>query len=78
MLAEPHCPLRGCVCMGSTVHPQLTHPGFLSAACLFRVNALSLVYLLYLLLLPWFQGPTERTIRGKACAGPVHPSVRAS
>uniref|UniRef100_A0A7M4EJB3 Piezo type mechanosensitive ion channel component 1 (Er blood group) n=1 Tax=Crocodylus porosus TaxID=8502 RepID=A0A7M4EJB3_CROPO len=36
----------------------------LSAACLFRVNALSLVYLLYLLLLPWFQGPTERTIRG--------------
>uniref|UniRef100_A0A7M4EL53 Piezo type mechanosensitive ion channel component 1 (Er blood group) n=1 Tax=Crocodylus porosus TaxID=8502 RepID=A0A7M4EL53_CROPO len=31
----------------------------LSAACLFRVNALSLVYLLYLLLLPWFQGPTE-------------------
>ncbi|XP_019390999.1 PREDICTED: piezo-type mechanosensitive ion channel component 1 [Crocodylus porosus] len=39
-------------------------PALLLPACLFRVNALSLVYLLYLLLLPWFQGPTERTIRG--------------
>ncbi|XP_041078392.1 piezo-type mechanosensitive ion channel component 1-like [Polyodon spathula] len=36
----------------------------LSSACLFRYNALSLVYLLYLLLLPWFPGPNERTIRG--------------
>ncbi|KAJ6657195.1 hypothetical protein lerEdw1_002784 [Lerista edwardsae] len=33
-------------------------------ACLFRFNCLSLVYLLYLLLLPWFLGPTEATIRG--------------
>nr|XP_042708015.1 piezo-type mechanosensitive ion channel component 1 isoform X4 [Chrysemys picta bellii] len=33
-------------------------------ACVFRFNALSLVYLLYLLLLPWFLGPTEHTIKG--------------
>ncbi|XP_069071947.1 piezo-type mechanosensitive ion channel component 1 isoform X2 [Pleurodeles waltl] len=33
-------------------------------ACVFRYNALSLVYLLYLLLLPWFLGPSERSIRG--------------
>nr|XP_020644043.1 piezo-type mechanosensitive ion channel component 1 [Pogona vitticeps] len=36
----------------------------MSEACLFRFNALSLVYLLYLLLLPWFHGPTEYTVRG--------------
>ncbi|XP_010842296.1 PREDICTED: piezo-type mechanosensitive ion channel component 1 [Bison bison bison] len=35
-----------------------------SAACLFRVNALSLVYLLFLLLLPWFPGPSRHSIRG--------------
>uniref|UniRef100_H0XWC8 Piezo type mechanosensitive ion channel component 1 (Er blood group) n=1 Tax=Otolemur garnettii TaxID=30611 RepID=H0XWC8_OTOGA len=35
-----------------------------STACLFRVNALSLVYLLFLLLLPWFPGPTRHSIRG--------------
>nr|XP_025038298.1 piezo-type mechanosensitive ion channel component 1-like [Pelodiscus sinensis] len=34
------------------------------SACVFRINALSLVYLLYLLLLPWFLGPTEHTITG--------------
>ncbi|XP_031411279.1 piezo-type mechanosensitive ion channel component 1-like [Meleagris gallopavo] len=28
-------------------------------ACLFRFNVLSLVYLLYLLLLPWFPGPAD-------------------
>ncbi|KAM7146564.1 piezo-type mechanosensitive ion channel component 1 isoform 5-T5 [Macrochelys suwanniensis] len=39
-------------------------PLSLLAACVFRVNALSLVYLLYLLLLPWFLGPTEHTIKG--------------
>ncbi|XP_061450529.1 piezo-type mechanosensitive ion channel component 1 isoform X4 [Rhineura floridana] len=32
--------------------------------CLFRFNSLSLVYLLYLLLLPWFLGPTEYTMKG--------------
>ncbi|KAL8195079.1 UNVERIFIED_CONTAM: Piezo-type mechanosensitive ion channel component 1, partial [Gekko kuhli] len=32
--------------------------------CLFRFNGLSLVYLLYLLLLPWFLGPTGDTIKG--------------
>uniref|UniRef100_A0A673G3W9 Piezo-type mechanosensitive ion channel component 1-like n=1 Tax=Sinocyclocheilus rhinocerous TaxID=307959 RepID=A0A673G3W9_9TELE len=30
----------------------------------FRYNALSLVYLLYLLLLPWFQWPNKHTLRG--------------
>ncbi|XP_051948231.1 piezo-type mechanosensitive ion channel component 1-like isoform X1 [Xyrauchen texanus] len=39
-------------------------PIFLLAASIFRYNALSLVYLLYLLLLPWFQWPNKRTLRG--------------
>ncbi|XP_042294313.1 piezo-type mechanosensitive ion channel component 1 isoform X2 [Sceloporus undulatus] len=39
-------------------------PLSLLAACLFRFNGLSLVYLLYLLLLPWFLSPTECTIKG--------------
>ncbi|XP_026519389.1 piezo-type mechanosensitive ion channel component 1 isoform X2 [Terrapene carolina triunguis] len=39
-------------------------PLSLLAACVFRFNALSLVYLLYLLLLPWFLAPTEHTIKG--------------
>ncbi|XP_014030980.1 piezo-type mechanosensitive ion channel component 1 [Salmo salar] len=39
-------------------------PSFLLAACLFRYNALSLVYLLYLLLLPWFLWPNKHTLRG--------------
>nr|XP_031530615.1 piezo-type mechanosensitive ion channel component 1-like [Vicugna pacos] len=33
-------------------------------ACLFRFNVLSLVYLLVLLLLPWFPGPSRHSIRG--------------
>ncbi|KAM6300603.1 LOW QUALITY PROTEIN: piezo-type mechanosensitive ion channel component 1 [Aegotheles albertisi] len=39
-------------------------PLALLAACLFRFNALSLVYLLFLLLLPWFPGPTQRSGAG--------------
>ncbi|XP_048461723.1 piezo-type mechanosensitive ion channel component 1 isoform X1 [Rhincodon typus] len=39
-------------------------PLSLLAACLFRYNALSLIYLLYLLLLPLFFGPSEHTVRG--------------
>ncbi|XP_054553591.1 piezo-type mechanosensitive ion channel component 1 [Talpa occidentalis] len=39
-------------------------PGALLAACLLRVNALSLVYLLFLLLLPWFPGPSWHSLRG--------------
>ncbi|XP_064129728.1 piezo-type mechanosensitive ion channel component 1 isoform X4 [Loxodonta africana] len=39
-------------------------PLALLAACLSRINALSLVYLLFLLLLPWFKGPTPQSIRG--------------
>ncbi|XP_016053163.1 PREDICTED: piezo-type mechanosensitive ion channel component 1 [Miniopterus natalensis] len=34
--------------------------------CLLRSNALSLVYLLFLLLLPWFPGPSRHSIRGHA------------
>ncbi|XP_065601478.1 piezo-type mechanosensitive ion channel component 1 [Cyrtonyx montezumae] len=34
-------------------------PLALLAACLFRFNVLSLVYLLFLLLLPWFPGPAD-------------------
>ncbi|KAL4613578.1 piezo-type mechanosensitive ion channel component 1 isoform X1 [Arapaima gigas] len=39
-------------------------PTSLLAACLLRHNALSLVYLLYLLLLPWFHWPSKHTLRG--------------
>ena len=46
-----------------------------SAACLFRVNALSLVYLLFLLLLPWFPGPSRHSIRGKGGWGSVGVGV---
>ena len=46
-----------------------------SAACLFRVNALSLVYLLFLLLLPWFPGPSRHSIRGKGGWGSVRVGV---
>lgn len=37
----------------------------LPAACLLRVSALSLVYLLALLLLPWLPGPSRHGLRGK-------------
>ncbi|NXI34064.1 PIEZ1 protein, partial [Galbula dea] len=36
----------------------------LSPACLFRFNVLSLVYLLFLLLLPWFPGPSRGSAGG--------------
>uniref|UniRef100_G1QIK9 Piezo type mechanosensitive ion channel component 1 (Er blood group) n=1 Tax=Nomascus leucogenys TaxID=61853 RepID=G1QIK9_NOMLE len=36
----------------------------LPAACLLRFSGLSLVYLLFLLLLPWFPGPTRHSLRG--------------
>ncbi|KAJ7986063.1 hypothetical protein DPEC_G00346920 [Dallia pectoralis] len=39
-------------------------PIVLLAACLFRYNALSLIYLLYLLLLPWFLWPNKHTLQG--------------
>ncbi|XP_074895941.1 piezo-type mechanosensitive ion channel component 1 isoform X2 [Buteo buteo] len=39
-------------------------PLALLAACLFRFNVLSLVYLLFLLLLPWFPGPTQHSAGG--------------
>ncbi|XP_018115987.1 piezo-type mechanosensitive ion channel component 1 isoform X2 [Xenopus laevis] len=39
-------------------------PGSLLAACLFRYNFLSLVYLFFLLLLPWFAGPNACSMRG--------------
>ncbi|KAM4591055.1 piezo-type mechanosensitive ion channel component 1 isoform 2-T2 [Odontesthes bonariensis] len=39
-------------------------PSVLLTACLFRFNGLSLVYLLYLLLLPWFLCPNKYSIRG--------------
>ncbi|XP_035462912.2 piezo-type mechanosensitive ion channel component 1 isoform X3 [Scophthalmus maximus] len=39
-------------------------PAVLLTACLLRYNILSLVYFLYLLLLPWFLCPNKHTIRG--------------
>ncbi|XP_040109603.1 piezo-type mechanosensitive ion channel component 1 isoform X1 [Oryx dammah] len=53
---EPHV-------LGAVLY-WLLLPFALLAACLFRVNALSLVYLLFLLLLPWFPGPSRHSIRG--------------
>ncbi|XP_009888353.1 PREDICTED: piezo-type mechanosensitive ion channel component 1 [Charadrius vociferus] len=44
--------------------PSLTLPTPLPPACLFRFNVLSLVYLLFLLLLPWFPGPTRGSAGG--------------
>uniref|UniRef100_A0A8C2HDE3 Piezo-type mechanosensitive ion channel component 1 n=1 Tax=Cyprinus carpio TaxID=7962 RepID=A0A8C2HDE3_CYPCA len=43
---------------------QLKEVSHLTFSCIFRYNALSLVYLLYLLLLPWFQWPNKHTLRG--------------
>lgn len=37
----------------------------LFAACLFRYNLLSLIYFVFLLLLPWFQSPNKHTIKGR-------------
>ncbi|NWR56171.1 PIEZ1 protein, partial [Bucorvus abyssinicus] len=42
----------------------LTLPVPLPPACVFRFNVLSLVYLLFLLLLPWFPGPIQRSTAG--------------
>ncbi|CAN9502681.1 unnamed protein product [Ophioblennius macclurei] len=43
---------------------RLLLPVFLAAACLFRYNALSFVYLIYLLLIPFFAEPTSTTMQG--------------
>ncbi|XP_054870800.1 piezo-type mechanosensitive ion channel component 2 isoform X5 [Amphiprion ocellaris] len=43
---------------------RLLLPVCLAAACLFRYNALSFVYLIYLLLLPLFPEPTSTTMQG--------------
>ncbi|XP_051936934.1 piezo-type mechanosensitive ion channel component 1 isoform X2 [Hippocampus zosterae] len=39
-------------------------PAVLLTACLLRYNVLSLVYFVYLLLLPWFLCPNKHTIKG--------------
>ncbi|KAL6104091.1 piezo2 [Pungitius sinensis] len=43
---------------------RLLLPMCLAAACLFRYNALSFVYLIYLLLIPLFAEPTSTTMQG--------------
>ncbi|XP_030608085.1 piezo-type mechanosensitive ion channel component 2 [Archocentrus centrarchus] len=43
---------------------RLLLPVFLAAACLFRYNVLSFVYLIYLLLIPLFPEPTSTTMQG--------------
>ncbi|XP_069548591.1 piezo-type mechanosensitive ion channel component 2 [Brachyistius frenatus] len=43
---------------------RLLLPVCLAAACLFRYNALSFVYLIYLLLIPLFAEPTSTTMQG--------------
>ncbi|KAM8775190.1 piezo-type mechanosensitive ion channel component 1 [Rhynchonycteris naso] len=53
---EPHV-------LGAVLY-WLLLPFALLAACLLRSNALSLVYLLFLLLLPWFPGPSRHSIPG--------------
>lgn len=56
--------------------PACSHANLVSppAACLLRSNALSLVYLLFLLLLPWLPGPSRHSLRGKGQA--VAPAWR--
>lgn len=49
----------------SQCHIPVTNPVPLSPACLFRYNVLSLVYLLFLLLLPCFPGPCLHFTTGK-------------
>ncbi|KAJ7398927.1 Piezo-type mechanosensitive ion channel component 1 [Pitangus sulphuratus] len=44
----------------------LVLPLSLLAACIFRFNVLSLVYLLFLLILPWFPGPKRGSAAGHA------------
>ncbi|XP_071423247.1 piezo-type mechanosensitive ion channel component 1 isoform X3 [Pithys albifrons albifrons] len=44
----------------------LVLPLALLAACIFRYNALSLVYLIFLLILPWFPGPSRGSATGHA------------
>lgn len=44
------------------------------AACLSRFNALSLIYLLFLLLLPWFPGPSPHGTPGKGSRGGSRPT----
>lgn len=56
---------RGYSCEPSPCHIPVTNPVPLSPACLFRYNVLSLVYLLFLLLLPWFPGPSPHFTTGK-------------
>ncbi|XP_023560947.1 piezo-type mechanosensitive ion channel component 1 isoform X3 [Octodon degus] len=55
---EPHV-------LGAVLY-WLLLPGSLLAAALVRVNALSLVYLLVLLLLPWLPGPACNSVKGHA------------
>uniref|UniRef100_A0A671VGF6 Piezo type mechanosensitive ion channel component 2 n=1 Tax=Sparus aurata TaxID=8175 RepID=A0A671VGF6_SPAAU len=43
---------------------RLLLPMCLAAACLFRYNALSFIYLIYLLLIPLFAEPTSTTMQG--------------
>ncbi|XP_066575227.1 piezo-type mechanosensitive ion channel component 2 isoform X2 [Amia ocellicauda] len=43
---------------------RLLLPVCLAAACLFRFNGLSFVYLIYLLLIPLFSEPTKTTMQG--------------
>ena len=56
-----------------TVDTRLTPCVCVFAACLFRYNLLSLVYFLYLLLLPWFLCPNKHTIRGRTRCPPAAP-----
>lgn len=50
------------------VHDYGCHLSF--SACMFRYNGLSLVYLIYLLLIPLFADPTRTTMQGKKAAPP--------
>ncbi|XP_017369387.1 piezo-type mechanosensitive ion channel component 1 isoform X5 [Cebus imitator] len=53
---EPHV-------LGAVLY-WLLLPCTLLAACLLRFSGLSLVYLLFLLLLPWVPGPSRRSLQG--------------
>ncbi|GAA6090255.1 piezo-type mechanosensitive ion channel component 1 isoform X1 [Tachysurus ichikawai] len=73
--AEPHCSSEALeinteLCFSIPAHLyQLICSN--KPSCLFRYNALSLVYLLYLLLLPWFTWPNKHTARAEQISGAV-------
>ena len=66
------------LCWPVVINAILLSSFFPIAACAFRYNGLSFVYLIYLLLIPLFSEPTKATMQGKrlcAAAAQLHDLV---